>query len=692
MLDKGWNACRAAESCRTVAAVAIDEQHGRAPTDDLEVRIGRAIAGLDALRRQVPEQRLAQVQRPEAQHIQACQPLVTRVAPEYEILYRIPFELVRLLQVPPASPPASSTPAPSFGLACVPVRAGLLSIAADLRFRQIWALQSLGIGDLSSSIALAPAEELTLTIRKTQRTQLTEATVKSTETLDSFESGRVDKDVLNVARSTSQSQQWRVDANSSFSLGGVFSLGASGGLSGAVQSTSNTTVENITEATQKSAHRLQTLQKIEVARQSELTIEDTHKRVVKNPYRDRALTLNVYELNKRFSVMTALAEIRPVLVLEVTDLEFSRDFVLSHGDFLDDELLDRTLVAELRDALVAARTPVSSTHRDLARRYARMAFHVLFEATNVFNLDGGSSAENEPWQSFADNDAFEDANAYSMGRVFTTLGVYYHLQQRLYGLLTGVIGPQSWPVGPTDPGHAQEVDLAIALADSIRTDWTTVPAEKVKDFIDVGEKAEVMRRVAGFLSIVDSLLKPQVKPLEEEAGAAEASRRAEDVIQRVVSHLGCNKAHYVERYLDSLSRKTRGYALGDLLVQMLNTPQVSSLLTQVFGPMPNQNPVELLLQIFNPRAGFLDGFQFIVPLHTAINTTTAEHFIRDITNTPSPWVGPNFSGTFSSQTVDVVIPADGFHLEPIAGVCVLADVPDTTSTVRTSIQVDANGS
>jgi hypothetical protein len=606
-----------------------------------------------------------------------CEPLTRRTPPEFQFTYRLPFELLRLADIPLAGLD------PSLSILCVPVLAGRLAVAADLRYTQTWAFQQLSIADLASSISLAPSEKLSLTIKKTQRTQLTETTLKSSESLESAESTIVDKDVLNIQRSMARSMQWRVDHSSSVTLWGIWNIGGSAGLAGSTQSSSNTVVEQISEATEKSVRQVQALTKVEVARQSELTLEETQVRTIENPYRDRALTLNVYELAKRFNVSTELSEIRPALILEITDLELDREFVLAQGEFLDAALLDRALAAELRESFAAVRTPLGTNLRTLARRYARLAFHFLFEAPNVFNLNNADAAENDPWQSFADDEGFDDARSNEAARIFMTLGVYLRLQADIYsrppfGPPPLAPLPPPWP-GPASLGHDLEVEMAVALADSIAADWTALPADRIDDLTDTGDRTEVLRRVSGFLSLVNGLLKPLLQPIEEERAAADARRRAEDVIDRVIRHLSCNKQFYVQTFLENVATRSRSFALGEAYARILRS-----------GLVPAVPPaqVETFLEFFNPRLGFLDGFQYVVPIRFANSIPAALNFIESVTGVPEPPLGPGFN----TDTRDLVIPTDGFHIEPIAGRCVLADVPDRPSSVSANISVNATGS
>lgn len=582
-----------------------------------------------------------------------CAPVGTREPVEYQFVYRNPLELLQLVNLAPVQSRHT--------IACTPILSGVISIGADLRYNQTWRFRELRVGDISSSMALAPGETVTLNIKKTQRIQLNQTTVESSESLDSFESSLVDKDVLNVTRSTTRTQQWHVDGNASLSLGGVFQIGSSGGVSGSVQSTSNRSVEQITEATQKSARRLQTLQKIEVGRQTESLLETSQTRTITNPYRDRALTLNFFELCKSFYVRTALSEIQPLLVLQITDLDMGWDFVVSNGDFLDNVLLDRTLASELRSALETVRRPRGPSQLAQARLYAGLAFELLFERLNIFNVTsltmaGGASIDpNTPNYSFdasLTNNGLDTSIDNNLARTFATLNFYYHLYTTLN----------------QQQRDEMEIDLAVALAESIKTEWEAATADDVESVMNQSTVTEVMRRIPGFLSVVDNLLTPLIKPLEAEVEAKQAAERAEFVIGRVTGHLNCFKSYYIQRFLRYLNEQAGGYPLADTLRAAL--PQVM---------LPGG------LNYFDFNAGFLDGFQFVVPGRYRLDLNDGIAFIEQAAG-----LGQQAElGTWTVSGVTLTIPTDGVHIEPATG-CILRELPDVASSVNAAIRINAD--
>jgi hypothetical protein len=111
------------------------------------------------------------VSAPSVPVLPICSPSDTLVSPQFVVPFR------RFL---PAGELKLALPEGGFNLACtrlgIDVTAGL-----DLRFDQAWTLSQLAVGDLSSTIVLAPLEQLTLEMQNTQRRVLEQTPVDSAE-------------------------------------------------------------------------------------------------------------------------------------------------------------------------------------------------------------------------------------------------------------------------------------------------------------------------------------------------------------------------------------------------------------------------------------------------------------------------------------------------------------------------------
>ncbi len=143
-----------------------------------------------------------------AQATAECATFDARVAPVARLHYRQAVELAPLLKGLFEQHPQRGEGFPT--LSCTGIRTdGIqVSLALDLLFEQSWQYQSISIADLQTTISLAPGEELTLEFRTSQRKTLEQTTLDSVEQIDSLESTTTDKDIVNVARSASRSNNW----------------------------------------------------------------------------------------------------------------------------------------------------------------------------------------------------------------------------------------------------------------------------------------------------------------------------------------------------------------------------------------------------------------------------------------------------------------------------------------------------
>ncbi|NUO52340.1 MAG: hypothetical protein HOV80_26105 [Polyangiaceae bacterium] len=524
-----------------------------------------------------------------------------------------------------------------------------LSYAADLRFLQLWQLVGTHIGDLGSVVALAPGEETSLNIKKTQRTSFTRSVVDSSESMTSKESTQIDKDVMNVARSTTKANQWRVDSTATVSIGGVGSLSVSAGYSESTSSTINTSLQRISEATQKSAEQLKSLQKTEVTQSHEVTDETEARRRIANPYRDRSLMLNVFDLYKEFRVDTSLVEIRPSLVIEIPSLRLDRDFALGNADFLESKILDGALLEELRSALQTVQRPIGDLPENEASDLAQEALRLLFVEPHVI----GDVASGPNWSIIESLDsmgnALDDAVSNHFGTAYTTL-VFYH---RFYQGLSA------------EDRARWAIRIAVTLSDSIGAMWSTAEAGDLVNVLDRNNPTELLRRVSGFLSMVDKLLKPLLVPPEDARLAQDARERAEFVLARVVAHLESYQDYYVQHYLEYVFRRTEGLSLVRLLFDVLRaTGQLD------------------LLELFDPANGFLEGNRYVVPARSPISLEDAMAWIKELGGDS---VGTPIGET--SRSTIALVPTDGVHIEPSAGRCVLMDVPPPNVNVHTELSV-----
>jgi hypothetical protein len=313
-------------------------------------------------------------------------------------------------------------------------------LAIDVNFEQHWHYRELLLSSLSTTVSLAPNEELKITLRNTQRKYLDRLNVEQVEQAQERESTFVDKDVLNVTRSSSRTSNWNIGGNGSFTKKGL-NLGLSGSFSETYNEQASASAEHVQESTVKSAENLKTLQKTEVREITETTQENTHARTITNPYSDRSLRLNVFNLAKRYCVEFRATALRPVILFELLRMRFDRSFVLANGSFLTEALLDSGLRYELSQALEAVSQMQGPDVVNKLQQRALMALRYLYAEPNIFNIPnpGDGPDMNLPESSFQDipssvgstiSRGLQDALDNKLGVVFTVLAMYYDIYRK----------------------------------------------------------------------------------------------------------------------------------------------------------------------------------------------------------------------------------------------------------------------
>lgn len=653
-----------------------------------------------------------------------CAPPDARTPPEFRVPYRHPIVVSQVFQVP-SSPPASPPPPPP-QLACADVPSLSVIVAFDPRFDQIWTVRKFAIGDLASTLNLAPLERLVIEIKTSQRTTLERSAVESSESLETTEATLHDTETVNVARSNTTTTNWHVDGQGGFSSPyGSLSVGA--GYSKGVTDTSQYSSNRTNERTQKSAHSLKTLHKIEIKGASESIVEDRQLRILRNPYRDRALALNFFQLLKHFDVTTTMMESRISVSIQILDITMDQAFVLANVDFLNQHLLDDGLRLELSSAVAGARASGSRSDQTPAT-LAQKALQFLFKnPPNIFNVPPGPNGlvdNNIPAKSYDASASNADPNFGASGfadvlfqdtnnaasnnrpfaKIFFTLNFFFHL------LIEEAAPPGSNTPPPLDPFHNGEnaIQLALALYNSINDDWEKAIKESpigFKNLLDNQDYTESIRRVAGFLAMVGKLLLPLINsvstttsevaldPTHPEDTTTKTIVAISDeetpkqknfrVLDTLLAHLVCNKNFYIQRFLEYQARRTRGQAIVDFANDIwarMTTPPITDL--QLVG----LDTIRKTIVDFDPAAAFVDKQAIVIPDRPTAPVVTPPTPPTGLTPAQIQQVGqllhvPDVSEpgdiTFPTPaTVQVEVPADGVHLEVAGGACILENVPD----------------
>jgi hypothetical protein len=599
---------------------------------------GQWSAAQAADRRRRDQEGRSELRKCEGKAPDPCAPVVAAKGPEEIIHYRQALAVEELgIQV------GDPIEGDELNFACTWVGGIRGEFSLDLRFEQWWFYQRPVLGALSTSVALAPGEVLSLSIRNTQRKQFEQQTLDEVERSQQTESTIADKDVLNVTRSSSKTNNWNVSGNGSIGTGG-FSVGASGSVSEAISEASSSSAQRSRESTQKSASNLRTLKKIQVREVAEVTTEAATARRIPNPFRDRSLRLDMYDIAKEYCVEYHLTGIAPSIVLTVDWLDFNRQFVLKNCSFLSEELIDRTLEAELTDALQITNNLSVEGVEARAGDTALLALEYLFAGPTMFNFPSFPNwDENDPQGSFVepleDWSGLQDATNNKVGVVFSTLAFYNQLYQN--------------KVLPDNRKLA--VDLAMSLDQVLAPKWTGVEeSQAIADTIDEAQATEVLRRLAGFLTMTSGVLRPLLQPVEEEREARRSAERAEFVITRAIDHLKCHSRYYTERYLHYIGERTQMHAIFRFADDVIRH-HVSGV-------------DEDILAALDPEAAFLDRNKIVVP--SRVTPTPDE--LRELLERFHEREPEIPFGQLDAH--QLMIPTDGVQIEPSPGSCVLGGV------------------
>jgi len=593
--------------------------------------------------------------------------------PESVIVFRkpLPLELVKIGRELDDVGPSPESELP-FGLGCVKLfQLGLkVTLALDLIHEQRWCFQRRVVTALSTTVSLAPNETLSLTIRNTQRKLFDQTNLDEVEQTESTESLIVDRDVINVTRSSTKTSNWQVSGNASVSIpikAATVGFGIGGSVSKSVTDTAQSSAEHVSESTQKSANNLRNLQKVEVKETVETLEERERSRVIVNPYRDRSLRLNVYSLGKEYLVDFALTHLRPSIILEFTNIKFDREFVIANGDFLQQHLQDVGLRFELSEALEAATDDAFGSALKDVQKLSGLALKYLFDKPpNIFIVsESNLSDANNPASSFdatLNKSGFNDARKNNLSIVFTTLNYYFRLYK------DEVIGTSGQVIN-----KELAVSLALSLEKALSPRWLGMEENQdVKKVIDTSDRTEIFRRLGGFLAFVSGSVRPLLQPAEEDKERIEAARRAEFVIGRVVDHLQCHKDYYIGRYLYYLSELAGGLTIRrfieDALAQVSDPPELKAKWDELFAI----------------EEAFVDRNAVVVPgrclYDEEVSSSLIEMLDRDSQQNELKF------GILRRDRM--VVPTDGTYIESGAGDCILPDVPEPTPAPLFRISLD----
>jgi hypothetical protein len=220
-----------------------------------------------------------------------------------------------------------------------------------LNYRQRWQPQSYQVGNLVSSIPLAPQETRRYTtksvVKKTRSVKEIEDSLRSgkDESSDTF---REDREIVDRAKSNTSFQQ-----NAQGSYGndtGMYKISAAVQQQTDQAMESTQTKRDFHEAVVKSAREYRAEHRTEVSTEEVREDESTSYREVRNPNDELTVTYLFYELQRRYLVDESLYKVMPVILVanEVpAPHEIDEGWVLRHDWIIKRAILDDSFLPAL---------------------------------------------------------------------------------------------------------------------------------------------------------------------------------------------------------------------------------------------------------------------------------------------------------------------------------------------------------
>lgn len=589
-------------------------------------------------------------------------------------------------------------------LACVPFDRAHLGLGVRLNFRQNWTWMGQTLGPPKATISLAPMEERTIALETRRRRMRTDTRRDVSETVRRRETSDSTRASSNTTQSSAHRRNWGFSTDGSLNIGTAQSavsgaINAAFNLEDAVEATSQTSMENASEETQTSAEetRSQTEITVEVVNETITTNKDV--RVLKNPYHDRSMTLNLFSLSDRFRIGTVPRPRRPKLMLHFAGMALDEEFVLNNASFLESSLIDSALALDLGDAVgTALRRPRNGRVDPVIRQMVRDALDLLFvvpggifrdfDVLDPDDLPGRWSLPRS-FDAAQDNSGFGDAHREGFGRSFTAIASAQFLRTRF------LAGSPS-----QNEADRYELDLCLALSETIQPEWRALSNGNIDNLLDDQNTTEVIRRIEGFLMIVDNLIRPKMGDLRVrtrlvepastgdddavfsaivEPQVDESLREAERVIDRTVKHLECYASHYLEAFLRDVFDSTNGMAFRDALIGVLRQA------------LPDDQAAELISSL-DFSAAYLDGDIYAVGPVDAGAAGAWLGELGGLLDIELPSGGVDFGvgeNPSSNQSYELDVDGGSVHIEPFPGHCRLPAVPPPEGDpVDLSVTVD----
>lgn len=182
-------------------------------------------------------------------------------------------------------------------------------------YRQTWESQSYQVGDLVSTIPLAPKEVRRYTTRRVDKRTRAQKEVDEnlrTQRTDTSDTGRVESEIVDKA---SRKTNFRLTANESFGSDETMKVTAEQVVGGSQEKESQNTKRAFHESVRKSAQEYRQQHRTEIDTTTASEYEETTFQEIQNPNDELTVTYVFYELERTYRLSERLHGLTPVVLV-----------------------------------------------------------------------------------------------------------------------------------------------------------------------------------------------------------------------------------------------------------------------------------------------------------------------------------------------------------------------------------------
>ena len=212
-----------------------------------------------------------------------------------------------------------------------------------LNYRQHWVPQSYQVGNLVSTIPLAPQETRRYTtktvVKKSRNVKEINDSLRNSKN-ESSDTSRIDSEIVDRAKNQTNFQK---NVSGSFGNDNLYKVSASSQQQQDQAVESAQTKREFHEAVVKSAQEVKSERRLEIETQESREDESTTYQEIRNPNDELTVTYLFYELQRRYLVDESLHKASPVILVanEVpAPHEIDRSWILRHDWILKRTILD----------------------------------------------------------------------------------------------------------------------------------------------------------------------------------------------------------------------------------------------------------------------------------------------------------------------------------------------------------------